>query len=71
MPGFLGAGVINEGRLWKLEKGSKACFRVGGEQCTIVCNGLLEEMLLACEPFVINSTRDEKCCAYENATLSV
>lgn len=63
--------MINEGRLWKLEKGGKVCFRGGGEQCTIVCNGLLEEMLLAWEPFVINSTWDEKCCVFENATLSV
>lgn len=42
-----------------------------GEQGSIVCNGLLGDMLLAGESFVINSTWDEKCCVYENVILPV
>lgn len=72
LPDSLRAMVINERRLWKLEKGGKILLQVGGgKQCAIVCNGLLKKILLACESFVINSTWDEKCCVYENIMLPV
>ena len=42
-----------------------------GEQGSIVRSGLLGDMLLAGESFVINSTWDERCCVYENVILPV
>lgn len=51
---------------------SKAADLASGErENTVVCHGLPEEKLLACEPLVINATWDGKCCIYENVLLPV